>query len=249
MKRTKIFKRVLLIVLSIIFIALAGFVIWASFPAKADASALAALQSDANVSVSMEKSWIEFSASQESTRSGLIFYPGGRVDYRAYAPLLREIAAAGNTVYLVKMPLNLAVFGVNRAAEIINSTPELATWYIGGHSLGGAMASAFAYNNPDLIEGLILWASYPAESNDLSQSGLPVLSISASRDGLTTNEKVNETKTLLPSDTLLFKIEGGNHAQFGSYGEQAGDLPATITAEEQHRQIINATLLFMMGIR
>lgn len=99
------------------------------------------------------------------------------------------------------------------------------------------------------MQGLILWAAYPAESNDLSGSGFPVLSIIANRDGLATLEKYKAAAPYLPADTMWVEIDGGNHAQFGSYGPQNGDLEATITVEEQQRQIVDATLMFMSGIR
>ena len=147
------------------------------------------------------------------------------------------------------MPLSLAVLGVDKATDVIAAHPEIEFWYIGGHSLGGSMAANYIYNNPTSMEGLILWASYPAESNNLSESGFPVLSIIGNRDGLVTLDKLQASVPLLPANTMWVEIDGGNHAQFGSYGAQSRDLEATITPEDQHQQIINATLIFLSGVQ
>lgn len=247
--KTSILKRILIGLVLILFLAIAGFVIWGSTPAGPDATARQALESDEWVTISEGQYWLQFSPTNLTPNTGLVFYPGGRVDYRAYSPLLREIAKGGYSVFLVKMPLSLAVLGADRADAVLAANPEITTWYIGGHSLGGAMAASYVYNNPVGMQGLVLWAAYPAENNDLSESGFPVLSIIANRDGLATLEKLKVAAPLFPADTMWVEIDGGNHAQFGSYGPQNGDLEATISAEEQHHQIVNATLMFMSGIR
>jgi pimeloyl-ACP methyl ester carboxylesterase len=146
------------------------------------------------------------------------------------------------------MPLNLAVFGSSKAGAVIEAYPEIDRWVIGGHSLGGSMAALYAYNHPDQIDGLVLWASYPASSDDLTNSGLKVASISASLDGLATPDKIEASRSLLPADTTWLEIDGGNHAQFGWYGDQAGDNPATITREAQQAQVIKATLDLMKSV-
>ena len=43
----------------------------------------------------------------------------------------------------------------------------------------------------------------------------------------------------------VVEIEGGNHAQFGNYGPQKGDLPATISAEEQQARTVAAIEEFL----
>jgi predicted esterase len=238
-------KRVASGLLVVFIIAISAFVIWGSTPARPDTLALQELESNDVVNVEKGQFWLQFSPTNRDPISGFIFYPGGRVDYRAYAPLMRAIAERGYEVALVKMPLNLAVLGANRADAVIDANPEIPVWYIGGHSLGGAMAAAYVYNNPVSVQGLVLWAAYPAESNDLSQSGFPVLSIYAERDGLATPEKIQASIPLLPKDTMWVEIKGGNHAQFGSYGPQDGDFDASISAEEQHQLVVDATLNFL----
>jgi pimeloyl-ACP methyl ester carboxylesterase len=172
----------------------------------------------------------------------LILYPGGRVDARAYAPAARAIAEAGYLVAIAPMPLNLAVFAPDRAAEVMQAFPEIEQWAVGGHSLGGAMAARFADQHPEAVDGLVLWAAYPAESNGLSDESLEVASISGTRDGLSTPAKIEASRELLPADTEWVAIEGGNHAQFGWYGPQSGDGKADVSREDQQQKIIDATI-------
>ncbi len=109
------------------------------------------------------RGWYVFAPEGEPL-AGLVFYPGGLVDAAAYAPLLRRRADGGVLSVLVPMPLELAVFGVARAADVIAAFPEVSPWLIGGHSLGGAMAAEFVKRSPDVVDGLVLLASYPARS-------------------------------------------------------------------------------------
>ncbi|MDH4136258.1 MAG: alpha/beta hydrolase, partial [Anaerolineae bacterium] len=207
-------KRWLGPLLLLFLLALVGFVVWASAPSSPMPEALAALQSDSQVRVET-KPWLIFRLVAEEPTVGLILYPGGRVDPRAYAPAARAIAAAGYLVVIVPMPLNLAVFGSNRAAGVMAAFPEVERWVVGGHSLGGAMAARFAHRRPSAVQGLVLWASYPAASDDLSARDLAVASIYGTRDGLATGEKIAASRPLLPAETRWMAIAGGNHAQFG----------------------------------
>jgi pimeloyl-ACP methyl ester carboxylesterase len=170
------------------------------------------------------------------------------VDPRSYAPAARTIAQEGYLVVIVPMPLNLAVFASDAAAEVIMAYPEVSHWAIGGHSLGGAMAARFAYSHPDDVQGLVLWAAYPDGSNDLSGRRLPVSSIYGTLDGLATPEKIAASHALLPMTAEWVAIEGGNHAQFGWYGPQSGDNPATISREGQQRQVVAATLELLASL-
>jgi dienelactone hydrolase len=171
---------------------------------------------------------------------GLIVYPGARVVPEAYVPVAEQLLSADVSVFVVRMPLNFAIFDADAADAVIDSHPEITHWVIAGHSLGGAMAARFAAQD-DRVEGLVLWAAYPESSLDLSESDLAVASISASEDGLATPDEIEESRSRLPADAVFTVIGGGNHAQFGDYGEQRGDNPASISAEEQWRQIAGAT--------
>ena len=128
---------------------------------------------------------------------GFIFYPGGRVDYRAYAPVLRMIAESGYFVALVPAPLNLAFFDMNAAAPVLAQYPEIRHWVVGGHSLGGVAASVFAKDHLDQLDGIVFFASYPADDS-LKNSDIKVLSIYGTND-MAGMETFEEKKSLLPS--------------------------------------------------
>jgi len=246
--RMKPLMRILLAIGSLLALGLIGFVLWANTPLMAQPEALNALGSDSKVVVEVGPKWVVFSPATGVTETGLVFYPGGRVDYRAYALPLRQIAANGYFVVLVRMPLNLAFFAPGRAAEVMAAFPEVRRWAVGGHSLGGAMAASFAYQHSERVQGLVLWAAYPAQANDLSSSSLEVVSIYATHDGLATLEKIQASRALLPAETRWVAIEGGNHAQFGHYGAQPGDGKATISVQQQQAQVVEATVSLLKTI-
>ena len=241
-------KYVSLVIVLVLVLATAGFLVWAYTPAAPMPEALAALLSDSQVQVT-EEGWLVFEPADTQPDTGLILYPGGRVDPRAYAPIAREIAQQGYLVVIVPMPLNLAVFGVGTAQEVIDAYPDIQQWAIGGHSLGGAMAASFANSHSDEVDGLALWAAYPASSDDLSSSGLQVASIYGTLDGLATGEKIDASRPLLPADTTWAPITGGNHAQFGWYGEQGGDNPAEISRIDQQNEIAAATISLLESLK
>ncbi len=230
--------------LSALFLVGVGFVVWASTPLGPADAALAALASDETVTVLQDR-WITFEPATDAT-TGLVLYPGGRVDPRSYAPLARAIAARGHLVVIVPMPLNLAVFAPGRATDAITAHPAITIWAVGGHSLGGAMAARYAYLDIGTIDGLVLWAAYPASTDDLSnRQHLAALSVHATLDGLINAQERLGSKALLPAHTCWVPIEGGNHAQFGDYGAQRGDYPAAIPQAEQHAAIVDATASFL----
>ena len=237
----------LLIIVFIFALGMGSFYVWASDAPEPMPEAMTSLESDELVTVTTEL-WLIFTPTESTPTTGFIFYPGGKVDYRSYAPQAHAIAEAGYLVVIPQMPLNLAVFDANAADDIIAAYPEIENWAIGGHSLGGAMAAQYVYNNPSAVAGLVLWASYPAGSNDLSGIDIAVTSIYGSIDGVATPDQVLAGKPLLPANTTWVEIEGGNHAQFGWYGPQAGDNPATISREEQQAQTVAATVALLETI-
>lgn len=240
----RVAKWVLIGVVAAVLLALAGFTIWAYTPLGPMPEALAALQSDDQVQVEIGP-WLTFSPAGSQPDTGLILYPGGRVDYRSYAPLAREIARQGYTVVIVPMPFNLAVFGAGRASDVIAAHPEIQHWGIGGHSLGGAMAANYVYSHPDTVSGLALMAAYPAGSNSLADRELDVVSIYGTQDGVASVANGRAGETLLPSGTEWVAIEGGNHAGFGWYGPQPGDGAASISRENQQAQTTSAIVALL----
>lgn len=214
--------------LPVLLLALAaGFFLYTAVYYRADQTALDALRSDERVQISRtDYGWFFDGPSQ--TRA-LIFYPGGKVEETAYAPLLRMLAEQGTDVCLVKMPLRLAVLAPDRA-QLALAEHDYESWYIGGHSLGGAMAAYYAAKHPDGLRGLVLLAAYPTRTLDPT---LQVLSIFGAEDGVLNRRKLAAGEQYLPQDVQICEIPGGNHAQFGSYGPQRGDGLALISPEEQ----------------
>ncbi len=240
------FRNILLILLTVLVTFGALFYIWASNSSKPMPEALKAMVSDDIIRVSTER-WYVFEPISTAPTTGFIFYPGGKVDAAAYAPMMKKIAEAGYLAVIVPMPLNLAVFDGMAAEDVIVNYPAIQHWAIGGHSLGGVVASSFAASN-EAIDGLVLWASYPASGEGIVDSDLFVASISGSADGLSTPEKIENSRSMLPTNTYWTEIPGGNHAQFGFYGEQSGDNPAQITREQQLSQIVEATVAILKNI-
>lgn len=177
---------------------------------------------------------------------GFIFYPGGKVEYTAYIPLMQECAEKGILCVLVEMPCNLAVLDINGADGIQNEYPEIEEWYIGGHSLGGSMAAAYLANNTDDYEGLILLGSY--STADLSDTDISVLSVFGSEDKVMNREKYEDNKLNLPRNFTEVVIDGGCHAYFGMYGTQDGDGTPSITNEEQIRLTVENIVAVMSKI-
>lgn len=196
---------------------------------RADLAAELAMQGSDSVTVELSGNLTVFAP--EQPEAGFIFYPGGKVEHTAYAPLLLELAEEGILCVLVKMPLNLAVLDMDAAEGIPEQFPEIGNWYIGGHSLGGSMAASCAAKNPEEFEGLVLLAAY--STADLRSTDLKVLLAHGDRDGVLNMEKYTQYMPNLPEDSRQLVIVGGNHAQFGSYGPQKGDGEATLLGGDQ----------------
>lgn len=210
-------------------------------PAAPGDDALDALESDAFVTVTNEDA-IWFEPTTRVADVGLVFYPGGKVDAEAYAPVLRRIAEAGYPVWVVRVAFDLAILSPGRADTVINVVDDVDTWVVGGHSLGGVSAAVYADGHLDVVKGLALWAATPPDDRDLTDSGLAVSSLFASNDGLFVREDWEASFDLLPADTVKHEIVGGNHAGFGDYGDQADDLEATITPEDQWDETASYTV-------
>jgi pimeloyl-ACP methyl ester carboxylesterase len=238
-------KKILLGLLVAIIIIIGGFVIWGLTPQGPMPDVQPFLQSDEGITVSQDN-WLTFMPEMDKVETGFIFYPGGHVNYRSYAPIAFQLAQKGLLVVIAPMPLSLAVLNPDAAGDIIAAYPQIKTWVIGGHSLGGAMAANYTYNHPGDVAGLVLWAAYPAKSNDLSSTQIPVLSIFGDKDGQA--EKLREYTNLIPVSADIVEIKGGNHSQMGWYGDQSGDNPSTITRLDQQKQIIDATWNFILGL-
>lgn len=216
----------------LILTILAGAFFWyVSDYYRAEAVALAVMGQDSGIS---QQNDLTILSPSYPTDTAIIFYPGAKVEAEAYLPLLDQIRQTGVTCMLVHMPFRMAIFDADAAEEVIARFPEIQHWYIAGHSMGGAMASKFASDHPDLVDGLILmgayiYGDYP-EENTLTIYGSLNQSV---------EDHIDYTENIV-------EIQGGNHAQFGNYGPQKGDPPATISAEEQQRQTVEAIAAFLV---
>ena len=231
------YKKIAAAIGILLILILGGFVIWASFPLGPSSDAVKALQSTSTVTVSTDP-FLTFKPAGKQATTGLIFYPGGHVDARSYAPLAAMIAAQGYLVVIAPMTLNLAVFSPNRADKVMATYPDIDTWTMAGHSLGGSMTCKYVYDHPGTIKALYLLASYPANSNNLTGYTLDVISLYGSHDQVL-SVNMNDTLQLLPATAQLMVIAGGNHAYFGNYGPQPGDGTATISRLEQQNFTVN----------
>ena len=180
----------------------------------------------------------------EKVEAGFIFYPGGKVEYTSYEPLMEELASRGILCVLVEMPFQLAILDVNAADGIQEQFPEVPKWYIGGHSLGGSMAASYLTKHGEAYEGLILLGSYSVD--DLSKESFKVLSILGSEDQVLNGENYEENKKNFPDEFQEMIIEGGCHAYFGMYGPQEGDGEPTISNEEQLGMTADIILQFVI---
>lgn len=231
-KKTKS-RRILIIcsaVVGTLALSAAAFFIYTSIYYKAEEDATALIEQE-QVAVKEEKNWYALSTEEgEQTKVGLVFYPGAKVDSYAYAPMLATMAKQA-TIFDCKMPFHLAFFDMNMGNDVISAHPEIYTWYIMGHSLGGATMGAYLRKNADKYAGAIFLASY--STKDLTSSMLKVLVIHGSNDKVLNYKNFDKNAGNLPSDTIFVTIEGGNHGQFGDYGFQKGDGEATISKQEQ----------------
>lgn len=216
----------------LILTILAGAFFWyVSDYYRAEAVALAVMGQDSGIS---QQDGLTILSPSYPTDTAIIFCPGAKVEAEAYLPLLDQIRQTGVACMLVHMPFRMAIFDADAAEEVIARFPEIQHWYIAGHSMGGAMASKFASDHPDLVDGLILmgayiYGDYP-EENTLTIYGSLNQSV---------EDHIDYTENIV-------EIQGGNHAQFGNYGPQKGDPPATISAEEQQRQTVEAIAAFLV---
>lgn len=216
-----------------------------SIPQPLLPEAHAALDSTTDVVVGREGDRYVFTPAGSEAGTGLILYPGGKVDPIAYAPTARHLAELGFLVEIVPMPANLAVLGIDRANDAIVAHPEIRHWAIGGHSLGASMAAQYLASHPGSVEGLVLWASYSATALGGAEPALRSLLVYGSLDTGAGSYTSPEHLANLGAPPEIVVIQGGNHEQMGWYTGQPNDPAASISREEQQRQLIVATATFL----
>lgn len=220
------------------------FLLWALWIPSPMPEALEAMKSSETVEVRTEPT-LTFWPKAGKPKAGVVIYPGARVDPRSYAPLGRRLAEAGYLAAIPSVRLNMAVFEPDAAARVVAENPDVGNWIATGHSLGGTMAARFAEADPSRFRGVIFLGSYPLAASQLKNSGLAVLSVYGTLDGVSEPREVRAAELVLPANTVWVAIEGGNHAQFGYYGDQSGDNAAAISREEQQRQTAEAIINFL----
>jgi hypothetical protein len=236
-------RLILIIILAVLIGGLGYFGYYISDYSHADNMALSALSGNGSYSVMISADSITFTPTLNKSSKGIIFYPGAKVQPEAYTVIASKLATNGYTTIIVKMPFNLAIFGTNKADNVINQHREISTWVIGGHSLGGVFASDYAVNHQNKIKGVIYLAAYP--NTNASNATFKSLSIRGSQDGLATSTQISQNLNKFPVNTTFITIDGGNHANFGDYGVQAGDNKSIITKQEQQNMTVDYILAFL----
>jgi pimeloyl-ACP methyl ester carboxylesterase len=218
---------------ALLLVAVIGLVAWSQVGVMAaEPGPLAEVREDPRIRYTDAAEAVVLEPAYGATGVGLVYVPGAKVEAAAYAATMADVVAEdGVTVVITKPWLNLAFFDLRPLTTFTDLVPDIDTWIVGGHSLGGVRACQLAGD----ADALALFASYCA--NDLAESDLPVISIGGSEDGLTTPDDIADARPLLPADAVLAEIEGANHAAFGAYGPQAGDNPGSITLLEMRAEL------------
>ena len=239
-KPRRILKRVLWSVAIVLVVAVGGVLAWTQIGVMAaEPEPLASVRENPAITVTDADQGIVLAPADGRSDLGLVFIPGAKVDPWAYAAILQGLAEEGVTGVITRPWLNLAFFDPRGLDAFTSAAPDVDVWGVGGHSLGGVRACQLA----DDADALVLFASYCA--NDLSGTGLPVLSLSGSEDGLSTPEKIADARDQLPADADMVEIEGASHASFGDYGPQDGDGTPTISRDEMHAEVTRLTDEFL----
>ena len=236
-KKRHVLRWTLLSIVAVLLLGVIGLVVWSQVgDAAAEPEPLAAVRADPAIEITDDAAAIVMApADATSDGVGLVYIPGAKVDPWAYAAKLSGLVAdEGITVVITRPWLNLAFFDLRPLSTFTDLAPEIGTWMVGGHSLGGVRACGLAGD----ADALILFASYCA--TDLSDSGIPILSISGSEDGLSTPAKIADAASLLPTDAVFVEIPGASHSSFGDYGLQAGDGTPTIDDDTMTAQLTDS---------
>ncbi|MBE9387611.1 alpha/beta hydrolase [Vagococcus salmoninarum] len=233
------------VLLTVFFLIVIGYFGLKSVTYQPSQLAQEAAGSSSGINVSQSKDGLIFSPEKPTTKPAILFYQGALVEEMSYSLWAKTLAEAGYPVYLIHLPLNLAVFQGNKVEEIIEEF-YLDNYVLGGHSLGAVMISRYAHRDTsENLKGVFFLASYPDEKGALNQLGKPVLSLTASEDGVLNQKNYEASRMFLPKETEFREIVGGNHAGFGSYGPQKGDNPSQLTEKEQQDLVADELLSWL----
>lgn len=229
---SKKITRIIALILFILILNVSAVFIYAADYYHADSYSLTSTE---EISITSEDDLIIFEP--DSPVAGLIFYPGGKVEFSAYSSLMHVFAENNILCILVKMPLNLAVLDINKADKAMAMFPDIDTWYVGGHSLGGSVAAMYAAKNTDILSGLLLLGSY--STADLSATDMTVITVYGSFDEVMNRNNYEKYTDNLPDGYIEHIIVGGCHSYFGNYGLQKGDGTPTISREKQINETVS----------
>lgn len=238
-------RRILTIALAALVLVVTGFLAWSASPMIAERRPLAMASRDSAFTLTETADGVVLTPHQP-TGTGLVFLAGARVEPAAYANKLAGLAEAGTTVVIARPVLNFALFDPRPLSDFESLATGVTTWFVGGHSLGGVKACAYAAAQPDAVAGLVLFGAYCAD--DISATSIPVLTLVGERDGLSTPAKVAAAASLLPPDAQTVELPGATHAQFGDYGLQPGDGTSTTTDAQVRDAIAVVVGTFLDGI-
>ncbi|ATW88452.1 alpha/beta hydrolase family protein [Halohasta litchfieldiae] len=210
-------------------------------PYHGSSESIATVEDDQRVTVDRTDEGYVLQPVGTTPETGVVFYPGGRVHPDAYVGSLAALARDANvTVVIPKQPLNLAIvdyglaqngLGTHAADSAMADHPDVEAWYVGGHSLGGAMACRYAANAD--VEGLLLYGSYC--DVDISERDLAVVSVTGDADTVLNRTAYERNRGNLPASTRFADLEGVNHTQFGAYTGQ--DEPSGTSYETAHSRL------------
>jgi hypothetical protein len=232
-KKMKLWKKILIVIVALLLICVGAFLIYANDYYLAEDVAVSQYETLKEEGYVREISNYVIFTPEESNDIGIVFYPGAKVEEIAYTPLLNKLREQGFTCLMFRMPFHMAIFNSNAADVIFEEDFGIETWYMCGHSMGGAMASNYTSANMEELEGLILLGAY-IYCEVSPQDALTVYG--------TFNSNLEED---IDYEDNIVVIDGGNHAQFGNYGRQKGDPDATITADEQQEITVEAIVDFI----
>ena len=219
--------------LTSLLVTLIGFLTYFHIVFPADRSATLEVYRDDRVTTRTLEGVIIMEPAEGATGNGLLYFPGAKVDPYSYLYPLVDAAAAGTTIVIVDPLFNMALFDPRDVDDLIAEVPDVTKWSLAGHSLGGVKACMVAEH--PRVKNLILFASYCA--NDISSLPLNVVHVLGSEDGLLDDTLVSEARALVPTDSATIILEGVNHANFGTYGEQPGDGLSVRTYEEMRKVV------------
>lgn len=240
--KRKIISRIILIVLAAVILLSAvtvGMCLFNERPAVQAASVYRNAYSDTAIKIADDGGVVILPQNTEAD-IGIIFYVGAQIKPDAYIPLLARLAGQGYACFIPNLSFNMAALEPAAADDIIAAHPEIGSWILAGHSMGGLTASGYADDHRDTVKGLILVAAY--SNRDISDAKLPVLAVFGDADGVMNKDLYTKRLEWNPGDFEEHIIPGANHAQYGDYGEQPRDNEASITAEEQQKQTADIML-------